>query len=157
MTSVILAPEGFDPEAFHESAPSGPRATDVTGVWTIRDVSAGTYLVLAGYERDGLVLVRGRRHPDYASAAVYNPIDLRARTPVYAWDASPELRAQVLAACPDRAVWIVDGPTLTGSGYRVVAGPVPPDSARHISIPPSAGGDDRRLYDPVSPHATSPP
>lgn len=56
VTTVILAPESFDPEGFHESAPSGPRAVAVTGAWTIRDVPAGTYLVIAGYERDGLVL-----------------------------------------------------------------------------------------------------
>lgn len=55
-TSVILAPEGFDLEAFHESAPPGPRATGVTDAWTIHDVPPGTYLVLAGYERDGVVL-----------------------------------------------------------------------------------------------------
>lgn len=56
VTTVILAPADFDTERFHESPPVGPRATDVSGAWTIRDVPAGTYLVLAGYERDGLVL-----------------------------------------------------------------------------------------------------
>lgn len=55
-TTVILAPESFDLEAFHETAPSGPRATDVTGAWSIRDVPPGAYLVLAGFERDGFVL-----------------------------------------------------------------------------------------------------
>jgi hypothetical protein len=72
-----------------------------------------------------LVLIRGGRHPDYASAAIYNPIDLRAAEPVYAWDRSPELRRAVLLAYADRDVWIVEGPTESRGGYRVVQGPVP--------------------------------
>ncbi|MEO7041285.1 MAG: glycosyltransferase family 39 protein [Gemmatimonadaceae bacterium] len=72
-----------------------------------------------------LILVRGNRHPDYASAAIYNPLDLHADAPIYAWDRDASTRAAVLAAYPDRKVWIVDGPTVTGSGYRVVRGPIP--------------------------------
>jgi 4-amino-4-deoxy-L-arabinose transferase-like glycosyltransferase len=70
-----------------------------------------------------LVLVRGDRHPDYASAAAYNPLNLRAPTTIYAWDRNPEVRRQVIAAYRDRRVWILEGPTRTGAGYRVVAGP----------------------------------
>lgn len=55
-TSVILAPEDFDVERFHDERPSGPRITGVTGAWSMTDVPAGTYLVLAGYEQDGFVL-----------------------------------------------------------------------------------------------------
>jgi 4-amino-4-deoxy-L-arabinose transferase-like glycosyltransferase len=73
---------------------------------------------------ESLVLVRGRRHPDYASAATYNPLDFRAPGPIYAWDRSPEVRADVLRAYPDRPVWIVAGPTETGRGYQVLAGPL---------------------------------
>ena len=71
-----------------------------------------------------LVLIRGARFPDYASAAIYNPLDLRANAPVYAWDRSPRVRAEVLKAYADRPVWIVDGPSLTHAGFRVAAGPV---------------------------------
>jgi 4-amino-4-deoxy-L-arabinose transferase-like glycosyltransferase len=71
-----------------------------------------------------LVLVRGRRHPDYASAAAYNPLDLRADAPLYAWDVSPEVRAEVVRAYADRPVWILEGPTVTGDGFRVVEGPL---------------------------------
>jgi 4-amino-4-deoxy-L-arabinose transferase-like glycosyltransferase len=78
----------------------------------------------------GIVLVRGRRHPDYASAAVYNPLDLRANAPIYVWDRSPEVRARVLEAYPDRPVWLVDGPSVTGRGFRVVAGPLSVEQAR---------------------------
>jgi hypothetical protein len=71
-----------------------------------------------------LVLVRGERHPDYSSAAVYNPIDLKAAQTIYAWDRNPAVRHQVLEAYPGRPVWIVEGPTITGAGFRVAAGPV---------------------------------
>jgi hypothetical protein len=71
-----------------------------------------------------LVFVRGNRHPDYASAAAYNPLDLKADAPVYVWDRTPELTAQVLEAYPDRPVWLVNGPILTQSGYEVVEGPM---------------------------------
>jgi hypothetical protein len=71
-----------------------------------------------------LVLVRGERFPDYASAAIYNPLDLRSDAPVYAWDRSPAVREKVLQTYADRPVWIVDGPTLTHAGFRVVAGPL---------------------------------
>jgi 4-amino-4-deoxy-L-arabinose transferase-like glycosyltransferase len=98
-----------------------------------------------------LVLVRGRRHPDFASAAIYNPIDLRSPAPVFAWDASEQIRQRVLEAYPSRPVWIVDGPSLTRQGYRLVAGPLTADAARASPIRPSPAGDERHVRDPVSP------
>jgi hypothetical protein len=89
-------------------------------------------------ERDfgrSLVLVRGRRFPDYASAAAYNPIDLHADVPVYAWDRDSTVHAQLLAAYPDRPVWVLDGPSRTGDGFRVVAGPLAADAARALRVP----------------------
>jgi hypothetical protein len=80
-----------------------------------------------GFGRD-LVLVRGRRFPDYASAASCNPIDLNGNAAIYVWDRSPDVRLEALRAYADRRVWIVDGPTETGAGYRLVAGPVRADS-----------------------------
>jgi Dolichyl-phosphate-mannose-protein mannosyltransferase len=71
-----------------------------------------------------LVLVRGERHPDYASTAVYNPLDPYADAPIYAWDQNPKVRARLLQAYPDRPVWIVNGPTITRAGYQVLAGPL---------------------------------
>jgi len=70
-----------------------------------------------------LVLIRGEYFPDYASAAIYNPIDLKAAAPVYAWDRDPAVRAEVLKAYADRPVWILEGPSITGAGYRIVSGP----------------------------------
>jgi len=44
---------------------------------------------------------------------------------VYVRDRSPEVRAQALQAYADRPVWIVEGPSITGGGYEVIAGPLP--------------------------------
>ena len=71
-----------------------------------------------------LVLVRGALDPDYASAAAYNPVDLQADAPVYAWDQSPEIRTRLLQAYSDRPIWIVNGPTITHRGFEVAAGPL---------------------------------
>ncbi len=73
-----------------------------------------------------VVLILGERHPDYASAAVYNPLDLTAREPIYTWDRGPETRQAVAEVYRDRPVWIVNGPTRSGGGYQVVAGPLTP-------------------------------
>ncbi len=80
-----------------------------------------------------IVLVRGNRHPDYASAAIYNPLDLHADAPIYVWDASPDVRRQALAAYPDRPVWILDGTTVTGGAFRVAAGPL--TNAQALALP----------------------
>jgi hypothetical protein len=55
-TSVILAPAGFDPDKLHERAPDGPKVSGIDGAWRLENVAAGTYVVLAGFENDGLVL-----------------------------------------------------------------------------------------------------
>jgi hypothetical protein len=71
-----------------------------------------------------LVLIRGEGHPDYESAAAYNPVDLHADAPIYAWDRDPQTRTQLLDAYQDRPVWIVEGPSVTQAGYRVIEGPL---------------------------------
>ncbi|MBK9314438.1 MAG: hypothetical protein IPM55_09380 [Acidobacteria bacterium] len=71
-----------------------------------------------------LVLIRGSQFPEYASAAVYNPLDLDAAAPIFAWDKNPEVRARTLESYPDRPVWIIDGPSITGGGFRISSGPV---------------------------------
>jgi len=55
----------------------------------------------------------------------------------------------LLDAYPDRTIWIIDGPTLTGGAYRVIAGPLTPPQARATSIPPKSDG--RWVHDPVNP------
>jgi hypothetical protein len=73
-----------------------------------------------------LVLVRGSEHPDYQSAWIYNPLDFDGDAPIYAFDKSPEIRAELLRNYPNHQVWIVDGPTIADGEYRIVEGP-----ARH--------------------------
>jgi hypothetical protein len=92
--------------------------------------------VRSGTFGNGVVLIRGRRHPDYASAAAYNPLDLRAAGPVFAWDVSPGVRRELAMAYPDRGVWFVDGPTVTHDAYRIVAGPIPAAEVARGSGPP---------------------
>jgi hypothetical protein len=96
-----------------------------------------------------LVLVSGRRHPDYASAVVYNPVDSGGAQPVYAWDASPEIRSKVIDAYRDRPVWFVAGPSITGRGYEVTAGPLDARAALRHGPPGGAAGDEGHVYDPV--------
>ena len=76
-----------------------------------------------------LVLIQGAESPDYPSAAIYNPLNLHADAPIFAWDYSAEVRAQVISAYADRPIWIVEGPTLTHGGYVVSKGPL---SARDL-------------------------
>ncbi len=69
-----------------------------------------------------LVLVRGRNHPDYAAAAVYNPVDLQSAAPVYAWDRDAATERAVLEAFPDRPVWILMVPRVRARGFAWRAG-----------------------------------
>lgn len=73
---------------------------------------------------NSLVMIRGKLHSDYAAAATYNPVDLNEHRPVYAWNRNPKVLAKVLNEFQDRPVWFVDGPSITGNGFKVVAGPV---------------------------------
>lgn len=76
-----------------------------------------------------LVLVRGDARSDYQAAWIYNPLDPHAGGPIYAWDRGAAVRAALAAAYPDRPVWVIDGPSLTGKGFAVRAGPLPPSTA----------------------------
>lgn len=80
--------------------------------------------------RDAVILVRGHRHPDYASAIVYNPLDLTERAPVFAWDRGPEVRDALVESFPGRQFWIVEGPSVTGRGFEISAGPLSGDQLR---------------------------
>jgi hypothetical protein len=74
-----------------------------------------------------LVLVGGERHPDYASAAVYNPLDLEADAPIFAWDRDAVTRRRLLEHYRDRPVWVFEPGRDARGGvrYEVVLGPVP--------------------------------
>jgi hypothetical protein len=89
------------------------------------DVREMNFAGAPGDTRPALVLVRGRRHPDYASASYYNRLDFQGPV-VFAWDRDPATRAAVLAAYPGRRVYIVEGPTVTGGGYRILSSQAEP-------------------------------
>ena len=79
-----------------------------------------------------LVIVTGREVPDYASAATYNPLDLHAAAPVYAWHRDAPTDSALIGAFADRLTWLVDGPTVSGQGYVVRAGPLAGADALHL-------------------------
>jgi hypothetical protein len=80
-----------------------------------------------------LVLVRGDEHPDYQSAWIYNPLNFDGDGPLYASVKNDQLRTELLKAYSDRPVWVVDGPTITGSGYKVAGGPFRADELMSAS------------------------
>lgn len=83
-----------------------------------------------------VVLVRGRRHPDYASAAIYNPLDLFADAPIYVfWDRDPDAATSVLELYEDRPIWVIEGPSVTDDGFEVAAGPLGPEEFAELSLP----------------------
>lgn len=68
-----------------------------------------------------LVVIRGASFPDYASAAVYNPLDWYAAEPLFAREVDESTVGRLEAAFPDREVIRLDGPSVTGAGYRLSA------------------------------------
>ncbi len=82
-----------------------------------------------------LIFVRGENFPDYASAALYNPIDFSSDAPIFAFDVNPETTRRVINAFSDREVWWINGPTITGTGYEIMAGPIPAKELLENSTP----------------------
>jgi hypothetical protein len=71
----------------------------------------------------GLVFVRSEEPEDYQAAFNFNQPTDDAAT-VYAWDRGAAGRAAVVAALPDRRIWVLGrGPD---QRLRVIAGPLPP-------------------------------
>ena len=66
-----------------------------------------------------LVLIEGAEHPDFQSAWISNPVNFDGDTTLYAWDKNENVRTQLLNAYSDRDIWIVDGPSITGDGYKM--------------------------------------
>jgi len=90
---------------------------------------------------DSLVLVRGKRFQDYMSAAVYNDAVLQEGTTIFAWDRDADVRERLLAAFPQRSVWLVDGPTVTGTGFRLAGGPLTAGELLHGESTSPSGTD----------------
>ena len=77
----------------------------------------------------GLILVAGRRFPEFASMASYNPVDVRVRTgTILAWDRDAATRAALMAAYAGRPVWRLLAPQAPGGAWSL-DGPLGPDSA----------------------------
>jgi hypothetical protein len=82
---------------------------------------------------NSLVLIQGEQHPDFASAIVYNPLNLTSHETIFAWDRDPEVRSRLLETYADRPVWIIQGPSLTHKGYEIVAGPLTPQQLARLN------------------------
>jgi len=76
-----------------------------------------------GIESDALVLIRGRRQPDFHAAVLLDPVDGETGGRLYAWEADEGTRAALETAFPGRRIWVLEGPSVTGGGYRVVERP----------------------------------
>lgn len=83
-----------------------------------------------------LVIVRGLEHEDFPALAAFNPADLTGAGPIFVREvhhdeaqraADGAFTARVRALYPDRPHWLVAGPSVTGGGYEVIAGPLRPD------------------------------
>ncbi len=84
-------------------SPEGPRRA-------LREIGPGP----------ALVLVQGSRFPDYASTAIYNPIDVRDSAGViFAWDKDSVTRSALLEYFVGRPVWLLSGPTINGGAWRL--------------------------------------
>jgi 4-amino-4-deoxy-L-arabinose transferase-like glycosyltransferase len=70
-----------------------------------------------------LVVVGGNRHPQFASAAMCNSLDLETTKPVFAWWSDQETFEKLLDHYADRDVWYMQ-PDVFGSGYQL-CGPIP--------------------------------
>ncbi len=84
-----------------------------------------------------IVVVRGDAHPDYASAAAYNALDFDFDGPIYARDRGADSMSRLFAAYADRPIWFIDGPSVTGRGFRVLEGPLTHSDAIAAGIDPA--------------------
>lgn len=90
--------------------------------------------------RNGMVLVRGEEFPDYMSAAVYNQWQSPdSEQLMFARYRDPETVREVARHFADRRFWVLDGPTRTGSDYRMVAGPLTADELLDFPRQPATG------------------
>ena len=81
--------------------------------------------------RDALVLVAGRRHPEFAQAALLNRFEDPASTATFAWLRDAATVEALLAAYPGRTLYCLrDGELI---------GPLEPDAARALAQPVDGG------------------
>ncbi|MBX7060211.1 MAG: hypothetical protein K1X52_01020 [Pyrinomonadaceae bacterium] len=71
-----------------------------------------------------LILILGSESPDYQTAWTLNPVNFDGDSPIFAFDKGIAVQTRILSSFADRQIWLVDGPSITGGGYRVEAGPM---------------------------------
>lgn len=107
--------------------------------------------------RDALVIVRGTNFPDYANAAIYNSLDATDPDPVYAWDRGADVRARLATAYSGRRFWVVDGPSVTGGDFVVIAGPLGPEELLGLELPDVPPQRPEVPVEPASPEPEAGP
>jgi hypothetical protein len=81
------------------------------------------FMETQAFGSNDLILITGQRHPDYHAVSMLNPIEPTAPGPWFAWDGRSGTKARLEAAYPGRRLWVIEGPSKTGGGYRVVERP----------------------------------
>jgi hypothetical protein len=81
--------------------------------------------------RRSLVFVRGSVWPHYARAFTFNPptFDRQGTSTIYVRDLGPDSNERLRAYYADRPVWVLGGSEGMFEELRVIAGPLPPQSA----------------------------
>jgi hypothetical protein len=69
----------------------------------------------------GVYLIEGANQPDYAAAMIYGSPALGTGEHVFAYDSLANSAARLREAYPDRRLFRVQGPSITGDVYRVRA------------------------------------
>ncbi|MGH8246510.1 MAG: hypothetical protein ACREUU_08760, partial [Gammaproteobacteria bacterium] len=74
-----------------------------------------------------LVIVRGRLWPDYAEASPLNPAEITADYDgtVFAREVDERTTQALREAFPNRAVWFVEGNSVTQPRFRLLKSPAP--------------------------------
>lgn len=72
-----------------------------------------------------LVIIRGRPWPDFAEASPLNPAQITTQHdgPIFAREINATTTETLRAILSDRPVWIVEGPSVTGGGFRIAESP----------------------------------
>jgi hypothetical protein len=99
----------------------------VTKYYRYREVGADVRSLAAEKGFDGgLVFVRAVYRSDYQSAFNFNAAGLDGPGPVYAQDMGDEHRNRVVAAFPNRPIWVIGRPPDNSPRLVVLAGPLTP-------------------------------
>jgi hypothetical protein len=71
-----------------------------------------------GELKDKLVVIKGDEHPDYASAWIYNPLQMEKGETIYARHVDDDTYDRLKQSFPDREIVWMLGPSLSGKGFQ---------------------------------------